>query len=75
VPSDDPLRLESAHFVSAIRSQFALQTGAREAAVVVEILESLQRSLENGGAAEPFIARTAAPADATVVALGLPRKS
>jgi predicted dehydrogenase len=75
VPADDPLRLESEHFVSAIRSHFALQVGAREAAVVVEILESLQRSLDNGGAAVPFIARTAAPADAAVLTFGRPQKS
>lgn len=67
--ADDPLRLQCETFVSSVRSHFAPPPGARAAAAVVEILDALQRSLDQGGVTEPFIARIAAPGDAPVVAL------
>ena len=50
--NDEPLRLECEHFISSIRSSGQTSTGAREAAVVVDVLDALQRSLDGGGLPE-----------------------
>ncbi len=71
VPRDDPLRLECEKFVSAVRSPFARPTAA-PAAAVVEILEALQRSLDQGGAAEALIAKVSAPVERLALAVATP---
>ena len=49
LPSDEPLRLECEHFVSAIRSTAPAASSSREAAAVVHVLAALQESLDCGG--------------------------
>jgi predicted dehydrogenase len=71
VTRDDPLRWECEKFASAVRSPFARPTAA-PAAATVEILESLQRSLDNGGAAEALIAQVSAPVERLSLAVALP---
>jgi hypothetical protein len=71
VPRDDPLRWECEKFASAVRSPFARPTAA-PAAAVVEILEALRRSLDNGGAAEALIAQVSAPVERLTLAVALP---
>lgn len=52
LPPIEPLRVECEHFVSSVRSSAVRATRAREAASVVEVIEALQCSLENGGRSE-----------------------
>jgi predicted dehydrogenase len=54
VPSDEPLRLEVEEFVSAIRERRAPVSDGRSGVAVVEVLEGLQRSLDEGGAVVVF---------------------
>jgi predicted dehydrogenase len=46
VPNDEPLRLECAHFVEAIRDGAEPRSGGESGLRVVRVLEELQRSLE-----------------------------
>jgi predicted dehydrogenase len=48
VAGEDPLGLECAHFVAAVRSS-AVPGSAKQATGVVEVLEALQRSLDDHG--------------------------
>jgi predicted dehydrogenase len=70
LPNDEPLRLECEHFLSAVRSPGQIHTGAREAVVVVDVLDALQRSLDRGGVPVPVQGLTPAPDDRVV---SLPR--
>ncbi|MEX2193819.1 MAG: Gfo/Idh/MocA family oxidoreductase [Thermoleophilaceae bacterium] len=58
VPNDEPLRLECAHFVEAIREGAEPRSGAESGLRVVRVLEELQRSLE--GSSHPGGHRRAA---------------
>ena len=49
IPSDEPLQLEVRAFVEAIRSGVDPVASGAEGLAVVEVLEGLQRSLDNGG--------------------------
>jgi len=71
VSSEDPLRIECERFVSSVRSAFARPTAA-PAAAAVEILEGLQRSLEQNGATEPLIAKVSAPVERLALAVATP---
>ncbi|MEX0801346.1 MAG: Gfo/Idh/MocA family oxidoreductase [Dehalococcoidia bacterium] len=68
---EESLRLECEHFVAAIRSNGEAAAEAREGAAVVNVLEELQRSLEEQGAARPLEAFHSSP---KVVALPLPAR-
>ena len=46
IPSDEPLRLECAHFLSLVRGEGDPLEAARGGIAVVRVLEQLQRSLE-----------------------------
>ena len=54
VPSDEPLRLEVEEFVAAIRERRAPFSDGRSGVAVVEVLEGLQRSLDEGGRVVAF---------------------
>jgi predicted dehydrogenase len=49
VPSDEPLRLEVEEFAAAIREQRTPVSDGHSGIAVVEVLEGLQRSLDEGG--------------------------
>jgi predicted dehydrogenase len=66
---EDPLRAQCDDFVRAVRAGAASSSAARQAAVVVDVLEALQGSLGRGGAAEPFVAARVEAADAAVIPL------
>jgi predicted dehydrogenase len=51
LPHDEPLSLECAHFLEAIRSMSPAQSSSRYGAAVVHVLEALQRSLKSTSAA------------------------
>jgi predicted dehydrogenase len=53
VGNQEPLRLECAHFVEAIRSQTAPRSGPESGLRVVRVLEELQRSLDRSSRAAP----------------------
>jgi predicted dehydrogenase len=52
VPNEEPLRIECRHFVECIASAGEPQSGGNSGLRVVRVLESLQRSLEAGGATQ-----------------------
>ncbi len=54
IPNDEPLRLEVDEFVSAIREHRAPLADGRSGVAVVEVLEGLQRSLDEGGRVVAF---------------------
>jgi predicted dehydrogenase len=75
VPGERPLYSLCEHFLAATLRPAERWPGGREAAAVVAVLESLERSLARAGQAEP-IGDTPAPArndQAQVVSLPLPR--
>jgi predicted dehydrogenase len=49
VASDEPLRLEVEEFAAAIREQRTPLSDGHSGIAVVEVLEGLQRSLDDGG--------------------------
>jgi predicted dehydrogenase len=49
IPSDEPLRLEVEEFAAAIREHRAPLSDGHAGVAVVEVLEGLQRSLDEGG--------------------------
>ena len=49
IPNEEPLRIECRHFVECIRSGTEPQSGSESAMRTVRVLESLQRSLDEGG--------------------------
>ena len=49
IPNEEPLRIECRHFVECIRSGTEPQSGPESAMRTVRVLESLQRSLDEGG--------------------------
>ena len=51
VPNDEPLRIECAHFVAAVREGAEPRSGAESGLRVVRVLEELQRSLERSSRA------------------------
>ncbi|NWF65656.1 MAG: Gfo/Idh/MocA family oxidoreductase [Chloroflexi bacterium] len=50
VASDEPLRLECAHFLECIASRQTPRTDGREGLAVLAVLEACQKSLDTGGA-------------------------
>jgi predicted dehydrogenase len=60
VGNEEPLRLECEHFIAAVRSGTAPIAGGREAAAVVSVLETLQRSLDRSRLGTPVAARESA---------------
>jgi predicted dehydrogenase len=53
VPWREPLRLQCDHFVHAVETGTAPQTGAAQGVAVVAVLEAASRSLANGGIRVP----------------------
>lgn len=51
LPADEPLRIETEHFLSCIREDLTPRSDGRDGLRVVQVLESMQRSLEQGGTA------------------------
>jgi predicted dehydrogenase len=49
IPNDEPLRLECQEFVDAIRDGREPRCSGREGLAVVEVLEAMQSSLDDGG--------------------------
>ena len=49
ISNEEPLRIECRHFVECIRSGTEPQSGSESAMRTVRVLESLQRSLDEGG--------------------------
>ncbi len=49
IPSDEPLRLEVEEFAAAIRERRSPLSDGHAGVAVVEVLEGLQRSLDEGG--------------------------
>jgi predicted dehydrogenase len=49
ISNEEPLRIECRHFVECIRSGAEPQSGSESALRTVRVLESLQRSLDEGG--------------------------
>ncbi len=49
IPNEEPLRIECRHFVESVRTGVEPQSGAQSAMRTVRVLESLQRSLDEGG--------------------------
>jgi predicted dehydrogenase len=54
ISSEEPLRIECRHFARCVRGLETPRAGAAQGLAVVEVLEHLQRSLDNGGAVQPF---------------------
>ena len=54
IPSDEPLRLEVEEFAAAIREGRPPVSDGQSGIAVVEVLEGLQRSLDNGGEVVSF---------------------
>jgi predicted dehydrogenase len=55
---ENPTLLECESFVARIRSQIGRGSNGRDGATVVEILETLQISLDSGGQPQPFLSRS-----------------
>ncbi len=53
VPNHEPLRLECEHFIECVRTGARPHTDGAAGVRVVQVLEALQSSLENGGAPQP----------------------
>jgi hypothetical protein len=71
----DPLQAQCEHFVAAVRSPGEPWSGGREAAAVVTVVESLERSLARAGRPEPVgAAPVGAPAEGASV-IPLPIRS
>jgi predicted dehydrogenase len=49
IPNEEPLRIECRHFVECVRSGSEPLSGPDSAMRTVRVLESLQRSLDEGG--------------------------
>ncbi len=49
IPTQEPLRIECAHFVNCIQTNIACHSDGRNGLAVVRILEAAQRSLHEGG--------------------------
>ncbi len=56
ISSEEPLRIQCRHFVRCVRGVEELRAGGAEGIAVVEILEALQRSLDQGGEIVPVAA-------------------
>jgi len=56
ISSEEPLSIQCRHFVRCVRGEEAPLAGGAEGIAVVEILESLQRSLDRGGEIVPVAA-------------------
>ncbi len=54
ITSEEPLRIQCRHFARCVRGLEEPRSGAAQGLAVVEVLEALQRSLENNGAVQPF---------------------
>ena len=61
ISSEEPLRIQARHFARCVRGLEAPRAGGEQGVEVVEVLEALQRSLDQGGAP---VAMGAAPAPA-----------
>jgi predicted dehydrogenase len=62
---EQPLELECEHFVASIRTEHQALANPSQAASVVRILESLQRSLARGGLPEPIGTAPPVPGNVT----------
>ncbi|MFW6075724.1 MAG: Gfo/Idh/MocA family protein, partial [Chloroflexota bacterium] len=67
VPFQEPLRVQCEHFLECIRSGARPQSDGRVGTKVVRILEQADRSLQNGGAREPFAVQMGPPLHETAV--------
>jgi predicted dehydrogenase len=54
ISSEEPLRIQCRHFARCVRGEEEPRSGAAQGLAVVEVLEALQRSLDNNGAVQPF---------------------
>jgi predicted dehydrogenase len=54
ISSEEPLRIQCRHFARCVRGEEQPRAGAAQGLAVVEVLEALQRSLDNGGAVQAF---------------------
>jgi predicted dehydrogenase len=60
ISSEEPLRLQCRHFARCVRGVETPRSSGADGVAVVEVLEALQRSLDQGGAVIPFDASLAA---------------
>ncbi|MCW2960113.1 MAG: putative dehydrogenase, partial [Thermoleophilia bacterium] len=49
LPADEPLKLEVEHFLECVREGTTPRSDGRDGLRVVQVLDGMQRSLENGG--------------------------
>jgi predicted dehydrogenase len=54
ISSEEPLRIQCRHFARCVRAEETPRSGAADGLAVVEVLEALQRSLDEGGAVVRF---------------------
>jgi predicted dehydrogenase len=54
ISSEEPLRLQCRHFARCVRGVETPRSSGADGVAVVEVLEALQRSLDEGGAVVPF---------------------
>ncbi|QEC50082.1 Gfo/Idh/MocA family oxidoreductase [Baekduia soli] len=54
ISSEEPLRIQCRHFVRCVRGLEVPRSDAAQGLAVVEVLEALQRSLDEGGSVVPF---------------------
>jgi predicted dehydrogenase len=54
ISSEEPLRIQCRHFARCVRGLEQPRADAAQGLAVVEVLEALQRSLDSGGAVQPF---------------------
>jgi predicted dehydrogenase len=54
ISSEEPLRIQCRHFARCVRGVEEPRAGAAQGLAVVEVLEALQRSLDNDGAVQRF---------------------
>jgi hypothetical protein len=67
--AENPALLECESFVARIRSQIGRGSNGRDGATVVEILETLQTSLDHGGQPQPFVSRSRVTSNRGVIPL------
>jgi predicted dehydrogenase len=54
ISSEEPLRIQCRHFARCVRGLETPRSGAADGLAVVEVLETMQRSLDEGGVVVPF---------------------